>query len=166
MKAQAIFSDGGCCTPQTTLAEASWILRDRDREWLPLIGQEGKVVDAITDRDIYMAIAHPCLPDMPIADAMAAAIAVVRGNPTLRTPLTNECTEPYVVPKRSLIGSTIERVDTRVMHVVYSFETNPSSGVCGATDGCIYSGSLRCAAVYGVTGIHSWHTLPKLKRSS
>jgi multidrug efflux pump subunit AcrA (membrane-fusion protein) len=51
----------------------------------------------------------------------AAAIAFVRGNRDLRTPLTFEWVEPYVVPKRSLTGDTTERVDTRVMQVVYSF---------------------------------------------
>jgi hypothetical protein len=29
--------------------------------------------------------------------------------------------EPYVVPKRSLTGDSTERVDTRVMQVIYSF---------------------------------------------
>jgi hypothetical protein len=30
--------------------------------------------------------------------------------------------EPYVVPKRSLTGESSERVDTRVMQVLYSFK--------------------------------------------
>jgi hypothetical protein len=30
--------------------------------------------------------------------------------------------EPYVVPKRSLTGDSTERVDTRVMQVLYSFK--------------------------------------------
>jgi hypothetical protein len=30
-------------------------------------------------------------------------------------------TEPYIVPKKSLSGSDIERVDTRVLEVVYQF---------------------------------------------
>ena len=94
MKAQAILSEGGYCTPQTTLAEASRIMRDRNRQWLPLIGQEGKAVDVITDRDICMAVANRCLPDMTIADAMAPVIAVVPGNPTLRTALIYKWTEP------------------------------------------------------------------------
>jgi HlyD family secretion protein len=51
----------------------------------------------------------------------AAATAFVRGNRDLKTPLTFEWAEPYVVPKRSLTGDTTERVDTRVMQVVYSF---------------------------------------------
>ena len=49
------------------------------------------------------------------------AVAFVRGNPKLKTNLTFEYVEPYVVPKRSLTGESLERVDTRVMQVIYSF---------------------------------------------
>jgi hypothetical protein len=52
----------------------------------------------------------------------AHAMAFVRGNPLLNTPLTYEWTEPFVIPKKSLTGGTTERVDTRVMQVVYSFD--------------------------------------------
>jgi multidrug efflux pump subunit AcrA (membrane-fusion protein) len=52
----------------------------------------------------------------------AAAVAFVRGNRELKTGLRFERVEPYVVPKRSLTGDSTERVDTRVMQVVYSFE--------------------------------------------
>jgi len=50
------------------------------------------------------------------------AMAFVRGNPKLKTNLTFEYVEPYVVPKRSLTGESSERVDTRVMQVLYSFK--------------------------------------------
>ena len=52
----------------------------------------------------------------------AQAMAFLRGNPLLNTPLTYEWTEPFVIPKKSLTGGTTERVDTRVMQVVYSFD--------------------------------------------
>lgn len=52
----------------------------------------------------------------------AAAVAFVRGNPELRTPLRFERIEPYVVPKVSLTGLSSERVDTRVLQVIYSFD--------------------------------------------
>jgi RND family efflux transporter MFP subunit len=52
----------------------------------------------------------------------AQAMAFVRGNPLLKTPLMYEWTEPFVIPKKSLTGGTTERVDTRVMQVVYSFD--------------------------------------------
>lgn len=52
----------------------------------------------------------------------AAATAAVRGNPELKTGLRFERFEPYVVPKRSLTGDATERVDTRVLQVLYSFK--------------------------------------------
>jgi RND family efflux transporter MFP subunit len=52
----------------------------------------------------------------------AAAVAVVRGRPELRAELHFENIEPYVVPKRALSGDTTERVDTRVLQVIYTFE--------------------------------------------
>ena len=52
----------------------------------------------------------------------APAVAVVRGRPDQRTDLRFESIEPYVAPKASFTGSTTERVDTRVLQVIYSFE--------------------------------------------
>lgn len=52
----------------------------------------------------------------------APAVAVVRGNPEFNAALTFESIEPYVVPKKSLAGDVTERVDTRVLQVIYSFD--------------------------------------------
>jgi HlyD family secretion protein len=52
----------------------------------------------------------------------AAAVAFVRGNREIKTPLKFVRTEPYVVPKRSLTGDSTERVDTRVLQILYSFD--------------------------------------------
>lgn len=49
------------------------------------------------------------------------ASAVLRGNTKVSFPLTFVRFEPYVVPKRSLTGESFERVDTRVLQVIYSF---------------------------------------------
>jgi len=51
----------------------------------------------------------------------SSAFAFVRGNPEFKTALKFEYVEPYVVPKRSLTGDSSERVDTRVMQVLYGF---------------------------------------------
>jgi len=50
------------------------------------------------------------------------AVATVRGNRQLRTELKFVRIEPYVVPKKSLTGDSTERVDTRVLQVLYSFD--------------------------------------------
>lgn len=52
----------------------------------------------------------------------APAEAVVRGNRDIRFPLTFVRIEPYVLAKRSLTGDIAERVDTRVLELVYSFD--------------------------------------------
>src|SRR4029434_10219603 len=50
------------------------------------------------------------------------ARAYVRGNPEMSADLTFVRVEPYVIPKRSLTGESTERVDTRVLQVIYSFD--------------------------------------------
>lgn len=52
----------------------------------------------------------------------ASAIGYLRGNKQIRAPLQFVRFEPYVVPKVSLTGDSAERVDTRVLQVIYSFE--------------------------------------------
>ena len=54
--------------------------------------------------------------------ADAAATCKMRGNSRLETPLRFVRFEPFVVPKRSLTGDSTERVDTRVLQVIYRVE--------------------------------------------
>lgn len=60
--------------------------------------------------------------DIPRFDKDAKAVAKLRGNPEVSFPLTFVRVEPYVVPKRSLTGDSTERVDTRVLQVIYALE--------------------------------------------
>lgn len=52
----------------------------------------------------------------------SAAMAYARGNSSIQIPLQFVRIEPYIVPKRSLTGDDLERVDTRVLQLIYSFE--------------------------------------------
>ena len=54
--------------------------------------------------------------------ASAAAVGTLRGNKDIKTPLKFVRFEPYVVPKKSLTADSTERVDTRVLQVVFSFQ--------------------------------------------
>jgi RND family efflux transporter MFP subunit len=54
----------------------------------------------------------------------AKAAAAVRGNSDLKTPLTFVRFEPFVVPRKSLTGDSTERVDTRVLQVIYRINDN------------------------------------------
>ncbi|OJW51056.1 MAG: hypothetical protein BGO67_12045 [Alphaproteobacteria bacterium 41-28] len=55
-------------------------------------------------------------------DKTQPAVAYLRGNILYNTPLKFEYIEPYVIPKASFTGDPTERVDTRVLQVIYSFD--------------------------------------------
>jgi multidrug resistance efflux pump len=57
--------------------------------------------------------------DLPLFQANAEAVATLKGRPGLTFPLIFRFVEPYVIPKQSLTGFNSERVDTRVLQVVY-----------------------------------------------
>lgn len=50
------------------------------------------------------------------------AVAFVRGNSSIRIPLEYIGIEPLIVPKSSLTGNNQERVDTRVLQLIYRFK--------------------------------------------
>jgi HlyD family secretion protein len=52
------------------------------------------------------------------------AVAFLRGQPTFKIPLKFVRIEPYVVPKISISGGNAEKIDTRVMQVIYAFENS------------------------------------------
>jgi HlyD family secretion protein len=54
--------------------------------------------------------------------AGASATGFLRGHKEVKTPLQFVRFEPYVVPKKSLTGDSTERVDTRVLQVIFSFD--------------------------------------------
>jgi HlyD family secretion protein len=58
--------------------------------------------------------------DLPLFDKAAEAIATLKGRPQVRFKLELYKIEPYVIPKKSLTGDNSERVDTRVLQVVYA----------------------------------------------
>lgn len=58
--------------------------------------------------------------DLPWFQKNATAIATLKGRPGVKFPLTFQYVEPYVIPKQSLTGSNSERVDTRVLQIVYA----------------------------------------------
>jgi multidrug resistance efflux pump len=66
--------------------------------------------------------------DIPRFVKGAAAKASPRGHPEISYPLKFERVEPFVVPKKSLTGDNVERVDTRVLQVIYALE-NPGQSV-------------------------------------
>jgi HlyD family secretion protein len=58
--------------------------------------------------------------DIPRFRKEGAARAILRGAPRREFPLTFVRVEPFVIPKKSLTGDNTERVDTRVLQVIYA----------------------------------------------
>jgi multidrug resistance efflux pump len=60
--------------------------------------------------------------DIPRFRPGAMAQAAPRGNPQVAFPLTFVRVEPYVTPKKTLTNDSGERVDTRVLQVIYAVQ--------------------------------------------
>jgi len=58
--------------------------------------------------------------DLPLFAVGARAVATLKGMPQVTFPLDFVKVEPYVIPKKSLTGDNSERVDTRVLQVIYA----------------------------------------------
>ena len=58
----------------------------------------------------------------PLVVANQPAVAFLKGDTLNPIPLRYVRIEPYVVPKRSLTGDSTERVDTRVLQIIFEFD--------------------------------------------
>jgi HlyD family secretion protein len=58
-------------------------------------------------------------PELLYFSKSAPAIATLKGRPKIRFDLKFVYVEPYVIPKQSLTGNNSERVDQRVLQVIY-----------------------------------------------
>ncbi len=58
--------------------------------------------------------------DLPLFKRGARAVATLKGRPGVQFELKPVRVDPYVIPKRNLTGDNVERVDTRVLQVIYS----------------------------------------------
>ena len=61
----------------------------------------------------------------PRVKAGSDAIAHLKGDSTKAFPLTFVRIDPYIVAKRNLTGDNTERIDVRVLHVIYRFQPPP-----------------------------------------
>lgn len=61
--------------------------------------------------------------DIPRFQPDSPARATLKGQPDVWFPLTFVRVEPYVIPKKSLTGDNTERVDVRVLQVIYQIDT-------------------------------------------
>lgn len=58
-------------------------------------------------------------PELVYFSRSAPAVATLKGRPNVRFDLKFVYVEPYVIPKQSLTGNNSERVDQRVLQVIY-----------------------------------------------
>jgi len=61
--------------------------------------------------------------DIPRLRPDAAAVAMLKGRSDETFPLNFVRVNPFVIPKKSLTGESTERVDTRVLQVIYAVQT-------------------------------------------
>ncbi len=61
----------------------------------------------------------------PLVTPQAPGAAYLKGSTTHAIPLQFVRIEPYIVPKKALTGDNSERVDTRVLQVIYRFQLPP-----------------------------------------
>src|SRR2546422_926651 len=80
------------------------------------------------------------------------AVACPRGNGSIRIPLEFVRFEPYVIPKKSLTGDSTERVDTRVLQVIYRVrDAEPSVYVGQQMDVYIEGSATRLSSKNSAT---------------
>lgn len=86
----------------------------------PISNQAQVVLGAISDHvNIRVDIDEH---DIPRFRPGVPAVASLRGAPDKKYPLAFVRVDPYVIPKKSLTGDNTERVDTRVMQVIYALK--------------------------------------------
>ena len=77
----------------------------------------GNIKDVWVRADIDEQVAPRIKPGQP-------AVGYLKGDATKPIPMDFVRIEPYVIPKESLTGSSTERVDTRVLQVIYQFHNS------------------------------------------
>jgi CBS domain-containing protein len=73
------------CRPDDTLAVAAHVMWEGDIGCLPVVGEDGRVVSVVTDRDIAMRAHFSGRPlrDTPVSEAMSRRLVTVRSHDDL-----------------------------------------------------------------------------------
>jgi hypothetical protein len=61
----------------------------------------------------------------PLVQTNQPAVAFLKGSTQNPLPLRFIRIEPYIIPKKSLTGDSAERVDTRVLQIIYELDRTP-----------------------------------------
>ena len=97
------------------------VIAPRDGQILQMNVREGEFAPAAAMAgDPLMMLGD--VQNASLVDSKQPAHASLKGHPEMQMPLRFVRVEPYVVPKRSLTGDSLERVDTRVLQIIFEFE--------------------------------------------
>ncbi len=94
----------------------------REGEFAPAAAPAGDPLMLLGDVDRLQVRAEVDEQNAVLVDASQPAQASLKGHADLQMPLRFVRIEPYVVPKRSLTGDSLERVDTRVLQIVFELD--------------------------------------------
>ena len=94
----------------------------REGEFAPAAAMTGDPLMMLGDVDTLQVRAEVDEQNASLVDSKQPAHASLKGHPEMQMPLRFVRVEPYVVPKRSLTGDSLERVDTRVLQIIFEFE--------------------------------------------
>lgn len=94
----------------------------REGEFAPAAAMAGDPLMMLGDVDTLQVRAEVDEQNASLVDSRQPAHASLKGHPEMQMPLRFVRVEPYVVPKRSLTGDSLERVDTRVLQIIFEFE--------------------------------------------
>ncbi len=98
---------------------AGQVLQVNVRQGEAVSAQGGKALVVLGNTDPLHVRADIDEHDIPRFSESAPARAMLRGDTRREFKLTFVRVEPFVVPKKSLTGDNTERVDTRVLQVIY-----------------------------------------------
>lgn len=94
----------------------------REGEFAPGAVTSGDPLMLLGDVDKLQVRAEVDEQNAVLVDPKQPAVASLKGHADMRMPLRFVRVEPFVVPKRSLTGDSLERVDTRVLQIVFEFD--------------------------------------------
>ena len=94
----------------------------REGEFAPAAAMTGDPLMLLGDVDKLQVRAEVDEQNAVLVDAHQPAHASLKGHANLQMPLRFVRIEPYVVPKRNLTGDSLERVDTRVLQIIFELD--------------------------------------------
>ena len=94
----------------------------REGEFAPAAALSGDPLLLLGDVDKLQVRAEVDEQNAVLVDAKQPAEASLKGHSDMVMGLRFLRIEPYVVPKRSLTGDSLERVDTRVLQIIFEFD--------------------------------------------